>query len=242
MGYRIGRKQRQLNKDTGLAPARKSENTVTGTKNKDTGFTLVELIVCFALLGIFMVCAMLIISSVMGIYYHAKGVDTGRQVADMVTTKVVGEIEGAVTGADVNDTEVSGIESAVDSRIAGTDNTGSFMEYMAIGDDGSYIDFYDRTGSHVKISVVDDYIDIYYYPVVIGDNSGTKPGRGVDWTFDPKTYQGYRVSNMIFTHVGGNIIKLELTVHSDKYGDYTSIQYIECYNFTDTDISGIVSK
>ena len=59
MGYRIGRKQRQL--------------------NKDTGFTLVELIVCFALLGIFMVCAMLIISSVMGIYYHAKGVDTGRR-------------------------------------------------------------------------------------------------------------------------------------------------------------------
>ena len=106
MGYRIGRKQRQL--------------------NKDTGFTLVELIVCFALLGIFMVCAMLIISSVMGIYYHAKGVDTGRQVADMVATKVVGEIEGAVTGADVNDTEVSGIGSTVDSRI-----TGGAMEYMA---------------------------------------------------------------------------------------------------------------
>ncbi len=203
MGYRIGRKQRQL--------------------NKDTGFTLVELVVCFALLGIFMVCAMLIISSVMGIYYHAKGVDTGRQVADMVTTKAVGEIEGAVTGAAVND-------------------TGSSMEYMAIGDDGSYIDFYDRTGSHVKISVVDDYLDIYYYPVVTEGGSGTKLDRGVDWTFDPKTYQGYRVSSMIFTHVGGNIIKLELTIHGDKYGDYTSTQYIECYNFTDTDISGIVSK
>lgn len=217
MGYRIGRKQRQL--------------------NKDTGFTLVELIVCFALLGIFMVCAMLIISSVMGIYYHAKGVDTVRQVADMVATKVVGEIEGAVTGADVNDTEVSGIGSTVDSRI-----TAGAMEYMAIGDDGSYIDFYDRTGSHVKISVVDDYLDIYYYPVVVDGGTGTKPGRGVDWTFDPKTYQGYKVSSMTFTHVGGNIIRLELVIHSDKYGDYTGTQYIECYNFTDADVSGIVRK
>ena len=62
--------------------------------NKDNrGTTLVELVVTFALLGIFMVSATFIIVYTSQLYYNTKGATNGLEVSNMIAEKVVGQIE-----------------------------------------------------------------------------------------------------------------------------------------------------
>ena len=65
-------------------------------KKDNQGSTLVEMIVCFALLGIFMACAAALITSITSIYYTIKGEIYSREVSDIVMTKIVSEIDGAM--------------------------------------------------------------------------------------------------------------------------------------------------
>ena len=60
------------------------------------GLTLIELIVTFALLGLFMVAASKVISDTVNVYYSAKSIQTGMQVSSIISTKISGEIEGAL--------------------------------------------------------------------------------------------------------------------------------------------------
>jgi hypothetical protein len=68
----------------------------------------------------------------------------------------------------------------------------------------------------------------------------------VDWTFYEKTYLDYSIKSLVIEKpegFPGNILKLTLTVVSDKYGEYSTTRYIECYNFDEDDYRRItVSK
>jgi hypothetical protein len=49
---------------------------------------------------------------------------------------------------------------------------------------------------------------------------------------------GYSVTDLKFSRPGGdydyNIIQIDLTITSPKYGDYTTTEYVQCYNFDNT--------
>ncbi|MBR1816891.1 MAG: prepilin-type N-terminal cleavage/methylation domain-containing protein [Lachnospiraceae bacterium] len=64
--------------------------------NNNSGMTLIELIVTFALLGLFMVAAGKVIADTVNVYYQAKSIQTGMQVSSIISTKITGEIEGAL--------------------------------------------------------------------------------------------------------------------------------------------------
>lgn len=203
-------------------------------KINNAGMTLVELIVTFALLGLFMVAATKVISDTVSVYYSAKSIQTGMQVSSIINTKITGEIEGALVEGSVND----------DSNVS-----------IFISEDGHKIELNDNAGSHIYITNEkpdgqdEGYMLIYYFPIAEQDEeTGTVTlGTGSKWTFDSKTYMGYKIkelkfeklselsdaSDSDFENYNGNIIRMTLTINSERYGDYTTVTYIECYNFRD---------
>lgn len=186
-------------------------------KLNHAGVTLTELIVTFALLGIFLVAATGVISYVIGIYYTASGNSYGMQVSTMISNKIVGQIEGA---SAVMEPVVSG---------------------GAIGAEIDSISLVDKTGSRITISASPQtyadgtsegmYINIHYDAVT---DESTLKYEAVDWRFDAKAYMGYIIKGLKFEYPGTdypqNVLKMTLVLHSDRYGDYTSTYYIKCVN------------
>lgn len=182
-------------------------------KLNNRGFTLVEMIVSFMLIGLFMVAASKVIGNTAMVYYEAKGITDGMQVSSIISSKIRGEIEAA--------SEYT-IQLSQDDTLGGGNGTAGYNK----------IDFVNASGSHIYIGVDDKgYMFIYYYPVL------TESGEMKDtsWTFDKKAYMGYTIKELKFSQPKGdydnNIIYMTLTLTSPKYGDYTVSEYIQCYNF-----------
>ena len=117
------------------------------------------------------------------------------------------------------------------------------------------IEFSNNNGSHIYITTEKEsetnksYMLIYYYPLAEEDEETGEVSvdDGSKWTFDKKTYMGYDIKELKFEKLSelsdttdpdygkynGNIIRMTLTIHSERYGDYTTTNYIECYNFRD---------
>ncbi|MBQ9608259.1 MAG: prepilin-type N-terminal cleavage/methylation domain-containing protein [Lachnospiraceae bacterium] len=200
-------------------------------KLNNKGMTLVELIVTFALLGLFMVAAGKVIADTVNLYYKAKSIQTGMQVSSILSTKISGEIEGALTDGT--------LDSSSDAVII-------------ISEDGNKIELIDNAANHIYITnnveSGDDagYLLIYYFPIV-DDEDNPSTASDSKWTFDKKAYMGYKIKELKFKKLenltdtsdedygkyAGNIIRMTLTLTSERYGDYTTTTYIECYNFVD---------
>jgi hypothetical protein len=203
-------------------------------KLNNSGLTLVELIVTFMLLGIFMVAASMMISSIMNVYYEAKGTSYGLQVTKLLNDKIAEKLEGAL---------VESINSVSAGDADATDSSNKVA--MSISGDGEKIEFIDKTGSHVYLGLWSDedeasgdkYLTVHYYEVASSNPDADNIYDAVDWRFDSAAYMGYSIKELKFSKpagaYGGNIIKVELTITSSKYGDFSSTQFVECYNFDD---------
>jgi prepilin-type N-terminal cleavage/methylation domain-containing protein len=197
-------------------------------QQNNRGFTLVEMIVSFALLGIFVVAASMVISSIMNVYYEAKGISYGLQVSNVIMDKIAGELEGAING-DITSEDFK-------------DASGDAMRgAMIVGK--NKVEFTNSSGSHVNLGLIEsdgkNYLALHYYEVMSADGESVLYD-AVDWTFDPNTYMGYSIKELTFTRPKGdydyNVIQIDMTITSPRYGDYSVTEYVECYKF-----EGIVS-
>lgn len=209
--------------------------------NKNQGLTLVEMIVTFMLIGLFMIAASKVIANTVSVYYEAKGTANGMQVSAIIASKIRGEIEGArdatitteVKNADGTTSEVTMpyvMRLSTDATLGGQNESEGYNK----------IEFTDAQGSHIYIGVnADGYLMVHYYPVLVASGEI----KSTDWVFDKKTYMGYVIKELKFTQPKGdyadNIIYMSLTLHSSRYGDFTYTEYIQCYNLekTSTQIS-----
>lgn len=210
--------------------------------NKNQGLTLVEMIVTFMLIGLFMIAASKVIANTVSVYYEAKGTANGMQVSSIIASKIRGEIEGArnatitteVKNEDGTTNEVTlpyVMQLSMDAALGGQNETTGYNK----------IEFTDAQGSHVYIGVnKEGYLVVHYYPVVIASGEVKE----TDWVFDKKAYMGYSIKELKFTQPKGdyaaNIIYMSLTLHSSRYGDFTYTEYIQCYNLdaqSDTQIN-----
>lgn len=196
------------------------------------GLTLVEMIVTFMLIGLFMIAASKVIANTVSVYYEAKGTANGMQVSAIIASKIRGEIEGArnetitteVKNEDGTTSEVTQpyvMRLSTDTTLGGQNETSGYNK----------IEFTDAQGSHVYIGVNENgYLVVHYYPVVVASGEV----KSTDWVFDQKAYMGYSIKELKFTQPGGNyadnIIYMSLTLHSSRYGDFTYTEYIQCYN------------
>ena len=231
----------------------KGKKRISQTLKSNGGTTLVELVVTFALLGLFAVGTSQMISSALKAYHQVRGLNYARQVSDTLMEKITGEIEGAQVSVS------QGTEDNLDKT-------------LKIYASGNVIELYDRTGSHIGIAASSkkseigncetikqydtDQLLIYYYPVttVTSDSSGNEITNiryeAVDWVYDSTAYMGFEIESLKFSQADPagiiypkNIIKVDMDLKSGGYGSYKSVRYVECYNFaTEQDFDKILDE
>ena len=203
-------------------------------KNSNRGTTMVEMIVCFALLAIFMTCATMILSIIVNMYFGVRGEIYSKEVSDIVMQKISSEIDGAKYYPDIEN-----------------DNP-------QISSDHKSISLYDRTDTRVKLSndnnkgLVVHYDDITVNGSTLHDDSREQ----TDWYFNDAVYKGFKVVDISFYQGGDiitdpnidlkdyglsglsmsnyddNIVLVLMKMNSGKYGDYYYYRFVKMYNVT----------
>ena len=196
------------------------------------GSTLVEMIVSFALLAIFLASASVIIGLITTMYFEVKGETYAKQVSDILLEKVVSEIEGAIytEGDIVNNPRIDGEVS------------------NSFGDSISVID---KTDTSVTLRVEDSRL-VLDYDEIIDEQDESNNRNATTWKFDSSVYNGFVITdfklirgNAILNHssevseygINGsldgyknNTILVLITLNSPKYGDYKSYRFVKMYN------------
>ncbi len=229
-------------------------------RKKNKGSTLVEMLVCFALLGIFMSAAAVVISNVTNIFFDVKGQTNGRQVADVLFSKICGEIEGAKVSLDNRFTQPVIYQDPSDAKAG---NRSGFK-----------MDLYDRTDTHIQMYAEDGALKIRYFEI-----NPPKEGASEEyiknhkdeeiWTFDEAVYMGYKIKTLRFVPANqsisgavsdnaaleeaaygkkevsendypGNVVGVYLTLESPQYGSYFAYKYVKMYNLNDKDADEFV--
>ncbi|SEQ11493.1 hypothetical protein SAMN02910369_01234 [Lachnospiraceae bacterium NE2001] len=200
--------------------------------NNNSGTTLIEMLVCFILLAIFLVCASSLISSISMLYYSIKGEIYAREVSDIILEKVVSEVDGAIyfkTG------DTSGGTNPV------------------ISSDNVSIDLYDKTNTHVVLEKKNNKLNVHYPAISnIGGEGAVKSREASDWGFSNNMYNGFELTDIHFYRGGitteinqaskygldgldlknydNNVVLVTIQMHSDRYQDYYYYRFIRLHN------------
>ena len=186
--------------------------TIQLNRNKldDKGFTLVEMITTFVLLGIFLVAVTRMISYTITLYHETQGAALGMQVSDMIATRIQSEIE-----ASTEIVSVSGNAISIKDR------------------NGVQLDICTEVDSDA-----DKYI-VFKYGEIPGEKEGETLYEAHDWKFDKNAYMGYSVNAIDFKKAkdenpdyDSKVIHMSMTLTSGKYGDYTSNYYMRAFRAT----------
>ena len=231
------------------------------------GSTLIEMVVSFTLLAIFLSTATIIISNVTNLYYHVRGESYARQVGDIITQKITSEVASArysQTNSNYNPCIYKESELTVGDhdRVA-----------------GNSIAFYDGTDTRVRIFAsyltAQDYANgadakddgvfqIYYYPIT-DENDSNNDRVGTYWTFDKKVYNGYKITRLNFAPANSalneslaaeyniadvkaadypsNVMAVYMTLKSEKYGEYNICRFVKMYDYPEkTDLIVVKDK
>lgn len=179
------------------------------------GSTLVEVMVTFALIGMFLLAAVTAVSAAMNAFYRMEAISRAIVVSDTILDKAQGELSPAMADGA--------------SLCLGGSRT----------DDGWWdtICFYTANGSPVCMKSEDpgdekNIFSLYYYPV---KNADTNLSDGASWTFDEKLYQGFWIKELSFRWNGtadqpNNIIEIRLEL-TNGTSSYSQTRYVQCTNF-----------
>ena len=221
------------------------DDNCSNTKLNNKGFTLLETMICFVLLGIIVVAASQIIQSNTKVYYETKSLSYGLQISQTTLTEIRGEIENAVTYALLQSNDGTGDPVYVDKYNG---------EYLAlIGGDGttySAIEFVGSDGQQRKITLdtINNILIEDITPVYTRLFSKQKQKQATTQKKYDSAYigMGYIIKDIKFSLVekktsGGEllpisncpVIKIQLTVYNEKWGEYSSTDYAPLYNFTE---------
>ncbi|MCR4642549.1 MAG: prepilin-type N-terminal cleavage/methylation domain-containing protein [Lachnospiraceae bacterium] len=232
-------------------------------RKRNKGSTLIEMLVCFLLLAVFMSAAAVVISNITNIYFDVQGQTSGRQLANILLEKICGEIEGAKISKDDTYTWPVIYRDPADAQ---ANNLSGFK-----------IDLYDRTDTHIQMYAEEGELKIRYFEINPDkeDSSETYKEAHRDetiWTFDANVYQDYRLSSLRFVPANkgyvnavsdntaledlargimrsgtdvetapemadypGNVVGVYLTLDSSRYGKFYAYKYVKMYNISDED-------
>lgn len=207
---------------------------------KNAGTTLIEMVISFALLGLFVASSTVIITYVTNLYYHVRGESYSRQVGDIVVNKIQKEVAGALYTAGDGYPLI--------------DTTDSEDEDIT----GNSISLYNREDTGMRIFAADGILQIYYFDIT-DMNNHDNDRKGVYWTFDKKMYNGYEITDLRFAQAntalnsqyadlyevadtnpddyGSNILAVYITLNSGRYGNFKICRYIKMYNYPDESFS-----
>lgn len=183
-------------------------------KEDNRGTTLVEMIVTFALVGIFLAAAVSVISSAVVMHSELTGAMYAQNVGELLLDKITGELAAA---------QPVGNRAMV---IRDTSGAG--------GDAGNNVAFYDREGNEVSCMVQDGLLVFHYQESVQVDEQGEVPvSEAHDWMLDEKAYMGFRITDLQIQRLKDeNILEVTIKIKNLKTGfEYSTSRCTECYNF-----------
>ena len=217
-------------------------------KKNNRGTTLVEMVVSFALLSIFVSVSAVVISNVTNLYYHVRGEAYARQVGDILVEKISSEIATA---------QYSSKNSSVNPCIY-TETV--FSEDTSEDISGNSIMVVDDTGTRIRIFASEDegILKIYYYPIVDETVAGNAADfEAVYWTFDKSIYNGYAIESLEFapansvlndslaskyeiydvshTDYNSDIVAVYMKLKSDRYGQFNICRFVRLCNQPEND-------
>ena len=174
-------------------------------ENNTRGFTLVELIVTFALIGILMAVGAQMIASCYSTYYGAKSAAGGTQVSQTVSAYIKSELSGALYFGDTG----SVIISADKSSIEYTDSEGNRAVLKLKGGDKKYLKktILSPDGTEKDAPGLSETAYMGYYLTGI---SFTCPGADDEYP--------------------SNVIQADLGLDNDTYGSYKRTDHIRLYH------------
>ena len=189
------------------------------------GTTLVELIVTFALIGIFMTAAAMVLTSSLSAFTRMTALGRAETVSDLLLDKIVGEISAA--------------------NLPKQNYGYSFC--MEQNDGSPWVAFDNRSSSKIAIyasesspeeqipsELGEGQLFIKYYKGAAGSN--TKAVREINWHFDSQVYMGYKIAGLTFRREDKenhpNVIRIDLKLKNDRTGfEYETFRYARCYNY-----------
>ena len=180
-------------------------------KNQD-GFTLVELVVTFAMIAIFMTAAIQIMGSATRIHDRMDNMTKSEVIADTLMENVVGEISSA--------------SSAVIPE-SGAENAACFIEN---GDSFDTLYFYDKNLNHAQVFVdVDGYLLFRYQNTDI-----TGEIKDWHWYLGNDAMMNNKITKLKFDPVDDlNVIKATMELTNEHTGfRYEISKMIKCYNLS----------
>lgn len=197
-----------------------------GNISKNAGLTLVELIVTFALIGIFMVSATFVLSNSLRLFQRMESTSKAVTVSDLILDKISGEIIAA-------DVDRKGKEEGYYFWM------GDGADYPGSG--SSWIVFGNRSKSPISIYEENGKLVIKYYGITKVDAADTKVKavQEIDWKFDDNVYMGYRIQNLTFSRPQPekhpNVVRIDLSLVHERTGfTYSTYRYAENYNYDGT--------
>lgn len=201
---------------------------MTGIKEKicgdNRGVTLTEMIITFALVGIFLASAVSVISSAVITHSEITASMYAQNVGEMLLDKVTGELAAAQAK------ESRAIVIGDTNKVGGTEGNGAV--------------FYDRNGKAVLCMVQDGLLKFRYQESA----NVTQQGEVLieeerEWMLDEKAYMGFRITDMQIIRLNEeNVIEVQFKIKNLKTGfEYSTSRCTKCYNFkTENDYRKIV--
>ena len=196
------------------------------------GSTLVEMVVCFALLGIFLAASAAVISMITGLFFEVKGETYAEQVSDILMEKISSEIDGAL-------------------YLPGDASNNPRIDHDIMNNYGSSISVIDKTNTSVTVSVKNNQLVLDYDAIVDSVDPSNNRNK-TTWRYDSAVYNGFSITDFklirgdgISSHsddvqaygidgalngYGSNVILVLLELNSPKYGTYKSYRFVKMYN------------
>lgn len=206
---------------------------------RQPGMTLIEMVVSFMLLSLFVSAAAVVIFNITNLYYHVRGENYARQVADIVVNKISSEITGAV----YND----GFD-AYNPHFCATDMKGNAIS-------GNALELCDRTNTKVRMYAQNGILKVYYHEIV-DETNPSNDRKAVEWNYDKTVYNGYSIESIQFAQASklsstqkeefgisdvspsdyaDNVIVVYIRMVSGKYGPFTICRFVRMYNAPEND-------
>lgn len=206
------------------------------------GMTLVELIVTFALLGLFMTAASSMLTSTLQLFTRMQATSRAITVSDMLLDKISGEIAAAILPPNESTDGYyfwlqpkTAADSDGKSRwiVFRNRSKSPIAIFAAEAEAGS-----GKTNVKADVSTIgkenlNGELFIRYYEV--SENSQRKVP-DLDWHLDSRAYMGYVIKDLWFEREHSdshpNVVKIHLTLYNPRTEfEYTTFRYAENYNY-----------
>lgn len=197
-------------------------------KQDNRGMSLVELIAAFALLGMLLAAAAVMIEAATEVYYQSKSESVGLEISETLLAKIRGELAEAGGSRSGQARSEQGRSEQGKSGQAKSGQDESVSEQVIISGDGRLLEFTDAEGRHSALGLIGGELYKYYY--------GDEP-EAVNLGLCEGADMGYSVSDLAFTlqdaasQNGCPVIKVELVLSSPKYGSYSASEYVQLYKY-----------